>query len=368
MTARRRPTKATELRPPDPRYVEFASAFKNHPALQCETIYALPNALIDAIKKEIPDFFLPDQEVFERELARLSDGGFFLQRPIAHPLLPGSEIAAAEASKWEELERRHDRTDQAIREMLVGELETDGRSQSEIDQWFVETAEYRRRAVERQLGYLGWLVTEPVFRRSRDEFLAACGADVRRTGAFPKVPVSIFGETPGATPEGERSFREDYMQFFRHWSLQSMATWELPIPLRPEMMGPSLYHLPSIREAGVVLFVPWYLLRDKDVRLREAAVHQQFLHGPPQLAGWFKGEPKRWGYERFGLMFHLYICIELCLKPRYGPRLARKTEKVEYALARFLKPDQQPEDSIETVRKIRKEMNRRLKVLFRVPN
>ena len=338
----------------------MAQLHGDRPALQSETIYALPNALIDAIKQELPSFFSPTDEDFERDLERLSGSGFFLRRPIQHPFLPGLAFPMRGTPEPETFQQRQQQADNRIREMMTDELTKLGRSKKAIDDYFKEKRAYEHRAEDRQLGYLGWLVTNPGFRKHRDVFRATWEAKIREEGGFPEVPISLFGDAPAGTPKRERPFKSDYMQFFKHWALQLMAAWELPIPMRPEMMGPSLYHLPSVGEAGILLFVPWYLLRDKDVGLREAALHQQFLLGPPQLDEWMSGQPKQWGYERYGLMFRLYVHLELGLKQRYRQQLQRQAGKVDHALARFLKPEQESFVSAETIRKVRQEMNRRL--------
>lgn len=358
--SRRSSRDAPEPPVPDRRFTELMEAYPNNPALRAETIYSIPGGLIDAVKEAIPDFFSPAEEAFERDLARLSGSGFFMKRPIRHPFLPGPDLLASEVARFKRLEQRHQQTAIRIREMLREELRQRGRSDAEIEAYFKDQAAYERRVEERQLGFLGWLVTDPGFRKCRKRFRSAWKDKIRKSGAFPEVPRSLMGETPDGTAELDRPFKADYMQFFQHWSLQSMATWELPIPMRPEIMGRSLYYLPSISEAGVVLFVPWYLLRDKNIGLREATLHQQSLLGPPQLNEWMSGKPKKWGHERFALMFRLYVYLELSLKQRYGLRPKWRTGTVGRALARFLKPDRNPDIAEATVGKVRKEMNRRL--------
>lgn len=343
----------------DPQFTEFAHAYSGNPMLLEETIYSLPIELIDAIKMEIPDFFSKAEEAFERDLTRLSGSGFFLRRRIRHPFLP-SLTTPEDVTRSAEFDRRQEQVDADLREMLTQELKRLGYPPDKTEQWFNDRVAHQQRVEGRQAGFLGWLVSNPAFGAARDRFRSAWGATIKTAGKFPAVPESFFGENPPPLPRRERPFQSDYMQFFQHWSLHSMATWDLPIPIRPEMVGHSLYHLPSIPEGGVLLFVPWYLLRDKDLKLHEAASHQQVLQGPPNLLEWILGQPEGWGHERFALMFQLYVCLELALKQRYYPRMRRKVAKLDYALARYLKPGQEAIVSVDTVRKTRQEMGRRL--------
>ena len=170
--------------------------------------------------------------------------------------------------------------------------------------------------------------------------------------------------TPDGPTEPDRQFYQDYMQFYRQWALDTLGTWELPVPMRPELTGPSFYPLSSVSGAGVVLFVPWYLLRDKDITLRELAEHNQIADLPQSLVPWIDGTPKNWGHERYQLMLELFVYLELCLARRYADRLKSNRERLDLAFSRHycIQKDQlaAPARMLETIRKTRQEMNRRL--------
>jgi hypothetical protein len=174
-----------------------------------------------------------------------------------------------------------------------------------------------------------------------------------------------MGERPPEIPKSEREFYNDYLHFYQRWGLDTLATWDLPIPMRPELATPSLYPLSHVGEAGVVMFVPWYLLRDKDITLRDIAEHRRLLNAPNAVTPWLDSVPKNWGHDRNRLMLELYIYVELCLKRRYPDRVHRKFERLDLALSRFLvkrKAKYSDSDSkTETVRRVRFEIQRRLK-------
>ncbi len=73
---------------PHPNWLTFAETYKGSPALHSDVVYALPDRLISAIVKQIPDFFSEEEQHFERDLARLAGAGFFLKRPFGYPRLP----------------------------------------------------------------------------------------------------------------------------------------------------------------------------------------------------------------------------------------------------------------------------------------
>ncbi|MCY2990947.1 MAG: hypothetical protein NTY19_24190 [Planctomycetota bacterium] len=252
-----------------------------------------------------------------------------------------------------------------IRELLNDEMRRSGRSEKNIRRYWEDERERNRKVESRRWGYAGWLVTDTTFRSECDSFRNEWGQEVEKMRGFPTVPMSLMGERPEPPPPESREFYAAYRFFCSRWGLEALATWDLPIPLRPQLGSPSVYHLPSLGESGLLLLVPWYLLRDKDIRLDELAEHVRIMHAPEHLRDWLDGNPKAWGYERFAKMLDLYIYRELCLKPRYETRLKGNTERLDNAFGYFLcddpdEPDRPPKE-METVRKIRLEMQRRLR-------
>ena len=62
--------------------------------------------------------------------------------------------------------------------------------------------------------------------------------------------------------------------------------------------------------------MPAYLLRDKDLKVRELIDHKVALMSQPNLKDWLEGKPTNWGPERYLVMLRLYIYLELGLKSR----------------------------------------------------
>ncbi len=240
-----------------------------------------------------------------------------------------------------------------------------GKSDKEIQACWDAKARMQERVEARKLGYAGWLVTHPDFHLARNRFRQQWQSNINKLGAFPALPRSFFGEQPPELQQRDHPFDMAYTSLYQDWGLHSLATWELPIPMRPEMAEPSFYHLPAVSSAGITFFVPWYMLRDKNLKLRELAEHKLILMSQPHLEDWLTGKPKDWGHERFAVMLKLYIYIELCLEVRYSNRMKRKRGKLDYAFGRFLCDDPSILDAdireAENIRKIRQKMNERLK-------
>lgn len=218
----------------------------------------------------------------------------------------------------------------------------------------------------RQRAYAGWLVTNMEFRQDRDAFRAKWEPTVEALGGFPRLPLSLMGERPSPPHEEYREFYDDYKRLCVTWGLDGLATWDLPCPILPELSSRSLYYLPAIQEAGATLFVPWYLLRDKNIQLDDLAERIRMLKGPDHLKDWLDHKPRNFGYGSLIQMLEIYIFLELCLRPRYSDRLKRNVEKLDLALGNFCssrpKKEAGTEQKTETIRKVRLVMSRRLRL------
>ena len=346
-------------------WLTFAKTYMGSHALESDAVYALPDLLISAIVKQIPDFFSEEEQHFERDLAPFRSR-VFLKRPFAYPRLPDAILSGQEASRKNKFDQRQVASAQKLRTMLEDEMRSSGRTEAEIRRY--RAAQYAEQGnVEiRQRGYASWLVINGEFRRDRDAFRTRWESTIKELGGFPTFPQSLMGEKPSPPRAKYREFYDDYKNLCVTWGLDGFATWDLPKPMRPELGRPSLHYLPAVGEAGITLFVPWYLLRDKDIRLDELAERSRTLKGPEHLKDWLDHKPTGWGYDRYAVMLEINIYIELCVKSRYAGRLKRNVERLDRALGYFLcsGPDKElgAEQEAETIRKIRQAMNRWLKV------
>ena len=135
-----------------------------------------------------------------------------------------------------------------------------------------------------------------------------------------------------------------------------MLTWDWPVPMEPDLVGGMLQDQHRLPDAGVVLFVPWYLLRGEKLDLQgivqqartacEAKhlwdwLHKQLAHGDDQM-----GDIR---YERVGWLYRYH---ELVLVRRYRSARRGHVQRLDRALAGVIDRDE------DTVKKLRLDLKR----------
>jgi hypothetical protein len=332
----------------------FARRHAGNPLLEQEALYALSLPLLDAIAERVPGFLAPEQELFERDLAATASFGFFHGRALGASRQPRGRGGAAPPP-----DERQGQSAHAIRAMWEEELRGRGLPDSAIHWGFRHREQRRGRIDACQEAYGGWLVLNPQYRAELDALRAAWGPVVRSLGRFPELPrwPLLPRESFGAAAPA--AFVEACSAFYTRWGLERLLTWDWPVPMEPELAdGPA-----GDRErldAGLVLVVPWYLLRGERVSLQEAA-QQGRWSGPEHLHAWLFRERsggRAGGLDaiRYARLRRLYRYHELVLVRRYGGAVAGNVQRLDVALARAL-PGRWGED---TVKKLRLLLQRRL--------
>jgi hypothetical protein len=195
-------------------------------------------------------------------------------------------------------------------------------------------------------------------------------ASVLSWGWFPQIPVLFFGQPIIPAPQTHRREFAGLAFWYNRWCLERLVTWHLPLPIQPGFPLPSLYDPDHTIDAGMTVFVPWYLLRDRGLTMSEIAEHRQFPEQRHHLGDWLGRIGGKWGHRRYAQMLALYVYWELALHPRYSGRLRGRTAALERAFARMLLAQggctrridsRQVERRAESIRKLRKYMRRRLK-------
>lgn len=350
---------------PHPTWIEFARDYPRHPALEADTIYAIPAPLIDAIQLEMPDFFSEQENQFERDLTRAAGGGFFLRRPFGYPPIEGSTRDESTSENARKQLERMKKSAERIKQILGVDVEQPRGSPAQVQEHCATKKRTDEKIDARKWGYAGWLVANPDFRRECSDFRSCWEPCIRKLGGFPIYPTTFLGHS-SVVPGWIGEFYSGYTQFYRRWCIHTFATWDLPIPMLAGIASPIFYRLVDVGDAGMALFIPWYLLRDQTFKLQDLAEYERFEKGPDHLQGWFRRNQNRWGHDRLGMMLKVYLIVELCLRARYPHRINRRTEKLDYCLSRlfFQRTDSKdaPIQEVETVRKIRQEMHKRLKL------
>ena len=344
-------------RPISSSLLKLREKYPHHSPLWDESIYALPSGLITAIEKELSIFTKEDAQ-FEVDLAQAGGGGFFLGQPFGY--LSMSNEPVEELDK--ELEVRYESAVASIKQMLTEDRLSAGFDADAIESAMRPDAKTDQKVLERREGYTGWLVTSAGFRSQRDAIRKECGSEIERLGWFPPFFPSAMGEVPNVPDEHAKLYWK-FMEFYQTWGLTRMITWDLPVPLQPQWTATGRYYLPQAGgRAGIVVFVPWHLLRHRDFKLSDIADRRLAIESPPEIREWIEGKPKNWGPDRYATMLRIYVYLELALKRRYVDKIRGNQGRLDVAFARFLSEGFDDEATgLATIEKVRREMVSRLR-------
>jgi hypothetical protein len=333
-------------------WAEFSKRHRGNPFLNCDPLYALTEPLIKAIKIEVPAFFTRDQEGFEHDLARTASFGFFHRRALGLSKV----IDQADPKTGLSLQERHERSAHAINELLAEELRRDGLTEDEIVAYLQERADERKVIEDLKNAYVGWLISNQDFHSEVRKLKASWEEVVLRLGGFPAYPRWPFVDDAEERP-GE--FREACCSFYRRWGLDRLLTWDWPVPMEPDLAVGMLRDMPRLSDAGIVVFVPWYLLRGEKLNLQEVAQHARTASEARHLWGWLQ-KPASQGSEaigniRFQRLQSIYRYYQLALIRRYSSASRHNVQRLDRALAKVMGRDE------DTVKKLRLELNRALR-------
>jgi hypothetical protein len=346
---------------PDVAWQTFERLHPGQPFLAQDPLYALTEDAIDAIQKGVPGFFTDEQVRFERDLYRMTGGGFFLRRPLGEPAslrdTPGLTVeeflmhSAYVRPTPGELEKRlapilreelrpGGKTDQVTRivnDFLAEFREWQGRSRWDIREAGQQERREGRFMLRRGEAYAGWLILNRQFRQELDGLRARWETAVSRRGSFPE-PVGPDG--PGR--KGDSCTRE-CRAFYRRWCLERMLTWELPVPLAARLHPAGNPGSGLTGEEGVNLLLPWYLVRGEQLDVHQVLQRIRFESAPEHLRGWVckpRGRTGPAGEVTYQRLYWLYRCYELVLGRRYAAACPGRLEKLDTALASVVGLDQ----------------------------
>lgn len=334
--------------------------FPNRPEAKHETIVALPLRLIALIQQHAPGFWCDEDVEFETTLRRQLGSGIWGKRPFLMEFVGHADEITAEQQQPRSGRRSKDA---AANTRAKGLIPRTARTEFQVKLAHAFSLKMR----EHTKGYLGWLVTEPTFRRELNDHLQRHESWIQQEGRFPEIPQWFCGVQMGrGFSSNERNkFEETEGGFFLdRWGLETLLTPELPYPQQPQLDRMSLYDLTAM-PGGLVLFLPWYLFHDQTISLTEVVKIRAAGRDLAHLKDWLQRSTDRWGFQRYATMFDLYVLWFLGLQARYGNRLHGFVKRLDDAFAVYLDPSRRDpleiEKSAEVVRKIRHRMLRRLR-------
>ena len=315
-------------------------------SLELDPLYSLSEELIDSIVKLVPGFFSSEEVKFERDLARTARFGFFLHTALG--LAQVGNEPTGEPTLAESVEN----TSRQIDDMIAEELQQTGADPEDIRAHFTQHADQRARIVSRQSAYAGWLLLNSEFRAELRRFRERWEGAVRAVGRFPRLPMWLMPD-PTERAELPPDFRDECYRFFCRWGLETLLTWDWPIPMEPDLNIGLRENLGLLSSGGMFLFVPWYLLRGEKLDMKEVVRQGRLAAAPDHLRDWVNKRGHRKGQdlgdERYSTIQWLYRYFELALMRRYADACKGNQQRLDHAFASVIKRTE------ETIKQLRLE-------------
>ena len=189
---------------------------------------------------------------------------------------------------------------------------------------------------DQQQAYLGWLVTNVTFASEIQQFRQQHGDGYADDAAGP-----------------------DFDHLCRKWQLRGMATWDLPLPLLPNLSGMELPY-EAIASQEVHLSLPPTLNLPTRFPLHEIIADEPVrVASPISRSGsnsWLGTERAETGMARYQRMFKLHFYRNCVLAQRFADRFAGQAALLDEAFAVFF-----GDCGADSIKKIRLAMARRLR-------
>lgn len=336
--------------------------------LEQDRIYALPKKLIRCLQMAVPGLFTNKDIAFENDLREYGTSAFVNRKPVLFEMLD-SHFLYAHLFSEDTREVFPDQSEFAPEAIIdLDERIRKAQTQQARDVFTADKHSadvrcgeraYKLRMQEeiriRLLGYTGWLVTSPQY----------C-LDVIRLKALRGVngPPSLDDEATTSESNQHSQYCISFRALLAKWALSSMATWEIPIPLMPSLFPGDPVPTNGIAPSGVSMFLPWPFFVDQTFQYRDLFEFYRDRNHLSHFDDWLNNQ-NSFGPDRCARLMEMFVYIELALKPRYGKRLKRKTEQIDRAFATFWDVDDADpldiESKIDSVKRIRLELNRRLR-------
>lgn len=363
MTRRNR-NGATRSTPEHSHWKTLAREYRSDPRLEAEEIFALPRRFVQMIRRFAPSILQSKDVAFESRLRELSATGFWRQRPFFSGVLEPDPLQAKEyspdsVSDWKE------RAEEWFGQLVLEEFSTSTSTTVSTDRREEFRGNLRQHVGLRLKGYVGWLVTDPLFRREVFRFQRMHQVLVQSPADFPRMKdLVLVPKYPGTAPDHIRRFRMDAHQLLDRWVLAGLTTWNLPEPVVPGFLTGDSIPQNNMAPVGFSVFVPWTLLADRSLGLREFADYHTSKADLSHLQEWLGGST-RWGFERFARMLDMYVFYGLALTQRYAARLKGQLGSLDRVFAAYWAPPETAERVIERqvdgARKIRHKLTQRLR-------
>ncbi len=308
---------------PDAGWRELRRRFPDHPHLDDESLLALPEAFLAALRECVPGLLTSQDVEFEQALREVATTGFYRQQRIVSTVLePGPARDATDGHGH--------RGQQTLLDVLqYGAISLQVAIDRQDREWELIEAERLRLR-----GYAGYLIANPVFR-----------ADVAYLRAYlsdpPDLAITPELADENRLPPGPESlaFRRDLVrahaqQFLGRWSLNRMLTWDLADPTPAAIHPRDSATVNPAFPAGINLYLPWSHLADHAFTGQFIDSYQRRRVDLRHLADWIERR-NEWGPARYERLLEYFVYRHLVLETRYATSLRRRTGWVDQAFQKF---------------------------------
>ncbi len=231
-----------------------------------------------------------------------------------------------------------------------------------------EEQQIRQKMNHCQRAYLGWLVSNALFRRRSAEFHSMHHRMLQQWGLPDGESVNAQLRSRGIRSSERSRMLQDSRIFLDEWFLQRLWTPELPEPIGFRLLADDDAPQQTHNAVGMAVFLPWPLTRVRAVQL-SILEHLQLdrRNDLSHMDGWLKSASATWGTVRYERMLDLHLYWFQALVQRYPDRLDRRIEKLDAAFAEYWNTDpehqRQVRDGLQSAKLVRREYLKRCREL-----
>jgi len=244
-------------------------------------------------------------------------------------------------------------------------LERIGWSRSSYDRFLQEAPKRLEPYREALRGYLGWLVTNPLYLSERDALFETWRDQINHEG-IPQSGPTVFGSishhelVQRVVSSTTVDFLTEFARFYARWRLQHLVARDLPMPLGPQLpITHPLTLLTHMRAGGVSLYQPdTVMIPSRDTlrdTLEDIRVHQ-LENG--HLSEWTdiirKSRSSNHTVHKYGQILNLHFYWSL-LEQRHPALFKGRRSKIQAAFGDYLGVD------TRAIEKARQQINVRLR-------
>lgn len=295
-----------------------------------DACYALPRPLLICLEEAVPEFLEPDDLAFENEFAAAASFGCFHGQMLGQAEVLSPAEQALEQDAFQAVE--------SIESMLDHHALESGANEYDIKQRKAVHRQSLQMATQKRSGYIGWLIRQQEYQRDVEHLRRRYSKLIRAQGGFPSRAIPLIASQ---LPESSETFAIEILDFYRRWALESLLTWDWPIPLRAELHGLPDGDSEAGSRDGVSLFLPWSTLQGGQMPTEELLRLIKATACPGHLREWVDASSKhaKRNADYFSVQTQLYRYFWLGLQARYPSRLRGHLQKIDAAFAKWLRKE-----------------------------